>query len=104
MCKSERGVSMRYILSLLVVLFIGKTASAASIYKHALDQKRQAYLSEGVFYGGIAQKPSSLLNIRTKYVATAKLERVVFDIGDQELKPLSDRLGAYHAAIHKGPK
>ncbi len=97
-------------LVLPLVFFVGflglnsAPAQAASLYKRALTGKRSDYIYEGAFYGGIAQKPTSLLNIRAKYSAKSRVQRIVFDLGDAQLKPLRTGLGAYHVALEKDPR
>ena len=93
---------MNWILSFLAALAVG-SASAASLYKRALDERKQAYITEGAFYGGVVQKPSSLVNLRRKYAASTDMERLIVDIGDEQLKPRKDPLGSYHVAIERSP-
>lgn len=94
---------MGQILAVLLLVLSTGMAQAASLYKRAPDERRQAFITEGAFYGGMAQKPSSLLNLRRKYSATTDLERLIVDIGDDQLKPRRDAIGSYHVAIERDP-
>ncbi len=87
----------------MLILLLSPTF-AASIYKHGLDRRTQSYLNEGVVYGGGAQKPLALINVRSKYVGTHNMQRIILDIGDEHLKPLMSPMGSYHAALQKTPR
>jgi hypothetical protein len=95
---------MTIFILFLAQLLSNPTAYGASLYKHTLPAKRSDYILEGAFYGGIAQKPTTLLNIRSKYSAKSHIQRFVFDLGDAQLKPLRSGLGAFHVALEKDPR
>lgn len=96
--------TIRVLVANLIAFGWVPVALGASMYKRAHTDKQNLYLQQGAFYGGAAQRPSTLLEIRSKYSANSKVERVVLAIGDKDLKPLNDSLGPFHVAIEKQPK
>lgn len=76
---------------LIVTMLTGLAATAAwgaTPYKQTLNVKKNSYLREGVFTGGKAGEPTSLLGVRRTYSGKAGIERVIMDMGDGEAKPL----------------
>jgi len=78
---------------------VGTSAWAASSYKQTLTVKKNQYAADGVFIGGKAGGGSSLLNVRRIYSPKAKMERVILDMGDKELRPSGTKLGYFQVSL-----
>lgn len=85
----------------IICLFAASiVAHAASPYKRSLEQKKNQYIGDGVFIGGKANSGGiSLLNIRRTFSGKAKVERVMIDLGDKEMKPLTRDLSYFQASM-----
>lgn len=85
------------------ILLVGFGSQAATPFKKSLSEKKNAYVTTGTFIGGQANPGGiSLLNVRRSFSAKAKVERVMIDLGDKEMKPLSGNLSYYQASIDPG--
>lgn len=67
--------------------------------KQAVDKKLNQYMSNGVVFGGESGAAFSLLNIRRDFSVGLQTERLIFDFGDKDGKPLMGRVGFFHVAI-----
>lgn len=86
----------------VAILYIGLSGSAlfaASPYKQTLSVKSNQYTKDGVFIGGKAGKGTSLLNVRRTYSGKAKIERVIVDLGDHEMKPSGQHPGYFQVSM-----
>lgn len=72
---------------------------AASPYKRSLSQKQNAYVSDGVFTGGVAGNGTSLLGMRRVYSSKVGIERVIVDLGDGQMKPNSKQMGYFQVGM-----
>lgn len=88
------------VLIAVVVHLVASPAWGASPYKRSLHEKKNAYLSDGVFIGGRAQVQGvALLGVRRAFSPKSELERVIVSLGDREAKPLSDQVGYFQASM-----
>jgi len=81
------------------ILAFSTSAFAASPYKQSLANKSNAYLQDGVFTGGRAGMGSSLLNVRRTYSQRAAIERVIVDLGDQDMRPTGKKMPYFQASV-----
>ncbi|HMN69330.1 MAG TPA: hypothetical protein PKC28_12385 [Bdellovibrionales bacterium] len=88
---------LRPLWLLSVLMIFGFSAGAATPYKRTLAVKKNEYMRDGVFTGGVAGKGSSLLGVRRQYSAKRQIERVVLDIGDHEAK--AGKQGYFQVAL-----
>ncbi len=93
---------MRWIVFAAAWMF-AQPAFPASIYKRALDTKKDLYVSQGVVIGGKAGSGFTLLNVRRENSTKLAIERVILDIGDKEGQPLLNQLGYFHVSVEKNP-
>lgn len=91
------------IVVLLVAFLTAESAFSASIYKKALDTKKNQYLTSGVVIGGQAGAGFTLLNVRREHSKKLSMERIIFDVGDRSGQPLLKRLGYFHVSVEKNP-
>lgn len=98
MHHEQRGFSMRSIV-ILVLLISGSSALAMSPFKKALEQKNNAYVSDGLFTGGQAGAGSTLLGVRRSFSKKAQIERIIIDMGDREAKPIFKQMGYFQASV-----
>lgn len=76
----------------------------ALVEKRAFPRKTHQYLNDGVFIGGKAGRGFSLIGIDRKLGKATKIERILFDIGDELGAPVSDGPGYFHIEISKRNK
>ena len=88
---------------LVLTMLTAESAFAASIYKKALDTKKDQYLTSGVVIGGQAGAGFTLLNVRREHSQKLSMERIIFDLGDRAGQPLLKRLGYFHISVEKNP-
>jgi len=88
---------------LMIALMVAPFAFSASIYKKALDTKKDQYLTTGVVIGGQAGSGFTLLNVRRESSNKLAMERIIFDMGDREGQPLLKKLGYFHVSVEKNP-
>jgi hypothetical protein len=94
---------MARILITLMALLLAEPAFSASLYKRALDTKKDQYLTSGVVIGGQAGAGFTLLNVRREHSNKLAMERIIFDLGNREGQPLLKRLGYFHVSVEKRP-
>lgn len=87
----------------LALAFTTTQAFGASIYKKALDTKKDQYLTSGVVIGGSAGPGFTLLNVRHETSKKLAMERIIFDLGNREGQPLLNKLGYFHVSVEKNP-
>lgn len=75
-------------------------ASAAIDRKAALTEKKNSYLSNGVFFGGEGGRGFSLVDMRRHYSPKDKIERVVLELGDDKGKPTA-KIGYFQVSVNK---
>jgi hypothetical protein len=92
------GVGMRLII-IAVLLSVGLMARASTPFKQSLDEKKNVYMQDGVFTGGKAGTGTTLLGIRRRFSAKAKIERVIVDLGDKDAKPSGKNMGYFQASV-----
>jgi hypothetical protein len=93
-----------YCLAGLVAAFSSMAAFAATPYKRTLDVKKNNYLKEGVFTGGMAGKGTTLLAVHRMFSAKQELERVVIDLGDSQGKPNRNGIGYFQVSVDSTAK
>ncbi|MBK8203843.1 MAG: hypothetical protein IPK68_16510 [Bdellovibrionales bacterium] len=79
-------------------------AANALVERIALPKKTHQYFSDGVFIGGKAGRGFSLIGVDRKLGKATKMERILFDIGDELGAPVSDSPGYFHIEISKKNK
>lgn len=89
---------------LMVLVVSAGTATAASSFKRSLTEKKNRYMTDGVFVGGKARDGLSLLGVRKAFSAQAKLERVILDLGDRKAQPSGKEIGYYQASLDRSKK
>lgn len=90
--------------SLLPLVFCLPTYAAVSkteVKKKTQPQVAKILNNTGSSYGGLAGSGFTLLDVRRTTDAKKKMERVVFDVGDRDGKPLKGRPGFYYAEYQK---
>lgn len=90
-------------LVLIVSLLMAPSAFSASLYKKALTTKTNQYMTSGVVIGGQAGPGFTLLNVRHESSNKLAMERIIFDLGDREGRPLLNQLGYFHVSVEKNP-
>ncbi len=83
----------------LCLIYLPISGWAASPYKRSLVNKKNVYMRDGVFTGGKAGEGASLLGMRRAFSGKAKIERVIVDLGDGEMKPAGDELGYFQVSL-----
>ena len=87
-------------LGLCLALGLGPIRSEAAIpYRNTLTMKKNTYVKQGVFVGGKAGEGSSLLNVRRTFSKKLQTERVVIDLGDEQMRPDGLDLGYFQASM-----
>ena len=81
------------------VLHLSFSVSAAIPYKKAANGKMNSYIADGVFTGGGKQGLATLINVRRILAKNSKIDRWIFDLGDDTGKPLPIRPAYYHVAV-----
>ena len=86
------------------IAMAGVVAAAAipskqTLFVQTLNQKKNRYMSEGVFTGGKAGSGASVLGVRRAYSAKAQIERVIIEMGDKDGKGDKDNLSYFQASI-----
>lgn len=94
---------MRLIL-ILAVLVGTQAATAASSFKRTLTEKKNRYVTNGVFVGGKASDGVSLLGVRKAFSAKANLERVIVDLGDRRAQPSGKNISYYQVSLDSSKK
>lgn len=90
----------------LLYLFTVATLSAANIARAAIDrkaalnEKKNAYLSHGVFYGGEADRGFSLVDLRRHFSTKDQIERIVLELGDEKGQP-TKKIGYFQVSVNK---
>lgn len=84
----------------LALFLLSISAQAYSPFKRTLEEKKNTYVTDGVFTGGKASPGGvSLLNVHRAFSKNSKIERVTFDLGDKNLKPLGMGMGYFQASL-----
>lgn len=84
----------------VALFFLSISAQAYTPFKRSLDEKKNVYMTDGVFTGGKASPGGvSLLNVHRAYSKVSKIERVTLDLGDKKLKPLGKGMGFFQASL-----
>jgi hypothetical protein len=81
------------------LIYVPVSGWAASPYKRTLSVKKNTYMSDGVFTGGVAGKGTSILGLRRVYSSKIKIERIIVDLGDGEMKPTHKNLGYFQVGM-----
>lgn len=84
---------------ILGVLVTWSPAYGLKDYKRSMPKKVNSYLSEGVVIGGIAGTGFTLREVRRKFGAKSKMERVVLDLGDENGEPIKGSPAYYHVEV-----
>ncbi|MBX3021733.1 MAG: hypothetical protein KF799_08670 [Bdellovibrionales bacterium] len=90
---------MRLILLSLIGLATVVNAWGATPYKQSLSGKKNVYVRDGVFTGGVAGQGTSILEVRRAFSAKTELERVIVALGDREAKPLKSEPTYFQASL-----
>jgi hypothetical protein len=104
--RSLRNVSRVLPATLLLFLLLlpNVKARAAIPVRQAGAEKHDRYLDAGVFVGGHDQGPMNLLNVRHSIQGAEKMERLVFDMGQDSNDSISGRPGFFHISVQKNPR
>lgn len=91
-------------MTLTGIAMVGMMAAAAipnkqTLFVQTLNQKKNRYMSEGVFTGGRAGTGATVLGVRRTYSAKAQIERVIVEMGDKDGKGEADHLGFFQASM-----
>ena len=85
--------------SILLCLLFSSGAFASIPIEQAASEKKDHYLTSGVFVGGFEQGPATLVNVRHSFAAAGHLERIVFDVSHNTDSKDVNRPGFFHVAI-----
>lgn len=89
---------MKNVFIVLVFVAASLEAGAASMYKQSLSQKKNAYVRNGVFMGGRAEKMQTLMKVRRVHSTKVGMERVILDLGSEEFRPMAET-GYFHVSV-----
>jgi hypothetical protein len=93
------------ILSIAVLASMVFQVDAATPYKRTLNVKKNAYLTDGVFIGGKSGKGASLLGVRRTHSKKAKIERVILDLGGEDIRTARGRaMPFYQVSVDKNSR
>lgn len=84
-----------------LVVSLAFPAFAVSPYKRTLAVKKNAYTTDGVFIGGKSGKGSSILGVRRTHSRKAKIERVIVDLGDENLRNAGKSMPFFQVSMDK---
>ena len=99
MHPNHKGVRGMRKLLWIVILGASGWAFAATPFKQSLTNKRDNYLTHGVFTGGKAGLGSSLLAVRHQFSKKTNFERVVVELGDKNANPAGENMGFFQASL-----
>jgi hypothetical protein len=97
---------------LFVTLFILSSLTAQAAIDHSaaqrsviprkmvLAEKKNAYMKNGVFFGGEGGRGFSLTDMRHKYSPKDGIERIVLEMGDEKGLP-TQQLGYFQVSVNK---
>lgn len=85
---------------LTITVLTAITSSAAINRKAALTEKKNNYLTNGVFIGGEGGQGFSLVDVRRHYSVKDQIERVVLELGDERGMP-TPKIGYFQVSVHK---
>ncbi len=91
------------IFGLMIALCFVSEGWAATPYKKTLNQKKNSYMSDGVFVGGKSGQGSALLGVRRTHSKKAQIERVILDLGDKDERS-SREMPFYQVSVDSGSK
>jgi hypothetical protein len=77
---------------------------AAIPYKQAGQGKKDIYVENGVFTGGVLKGTVSLLGIRRILSQNTGIDRWIIDLGDAVGAPLAERPSYFHIAVDREQK
>lgn len=101
------GTGFRFSVLISIILCSSFVVSAGMAIstppKHRISEKPLAYISRGVFIGGEADQPLSLLDVKVRRSKSGGRERLELMFADREGLPLRGRLGFSHIAVEKNP-
>jgi hypothetical protein len=81
-----------------LAITFSQMSSATSMYKQSLYQKSNVYTRNGVFTGGRAEQGQNLMKVRRVTSTKVGMERVIFDLGGLDSKPLTSP-GYFHVSV-----